>query len=154
MFNPLLNRTIRNGFDVQTVCADKAYLSNENLELAEKHKVAIYIPFKSNSVPGEPGTVWDRLLGFFTFSREEFLAKYHARSNVESTFSRVKAKFRDHVRCKTDVAMRNEVLLKLLCHNIVVVHQAVIELGIEGKFWPEKRRTEERSILKFANSAV
>jgi hypothetical protein len=34
--------------------------------------------------------------------------------------------------------MKNEVLLKLLCHNTVVVHQAIIELGIEGTFWPEK----------------
>jgi len=34
--------------------------------------------------------------------------------------------------------MKNEVLLKLLCHNVVVVHQALIELGIEVEFWPEK----------------
>ena len=47
----------------------------------------------------------------------------------------VKVKFRDSVRSKTDTAMRNEVLLKLLCHNVVVVHQATIELGIEGAFW-------------------
>jgi len=24
----------------------------------------------------------------------------------------------------------------LLCHNVVVVHQAIVELGIEGTFWP------------------
>lgn len=48
----------------------------------------------------------------------------------------VKAKFRDDVRSRTDIAMKNEVLLKFLCHNIVVVHQAVIELGIEAEFWP------------------
>ena len=33
---------------------------------------------------------------------------YHKRSNVESTFSMIKAKFRDHVRSKTPVAMVNE----------------------------------------------
>ena len=53
-------------------------------------------------------------------------------------FAMVKAKFRDHVRSKTDVAMQNEVLCKFVCHNIVVVHSAIIELGIEGTFWPEK----------------
>jgi hypothetical protein len=47
----------------------------------------------------------------------------------------VKAKFRDSVWSKTDVAMKNEVLCKFLCHNIVVVHQAIAELGIEAKFW-------------------
>ena len=58
----------------------------------------------------------------------------------------VKAKFRDHVRSKSDVAMKNETLLKLLCHNVVVVHQAIIELGIEGTFWPEKPG-ERREVL-------
>jgi hypothetical protein len=29
-------------------------------------------------------------------------------------------------------------LLAVLGHNVVVVHQAIIELGIEGTFWPEK----------------
>jgi hypothetical protein len=50
----------------------------------------------------------------------------------------VKAKFRDHVRSKTDVAMKNEVLCKLLCHNISCVIQSQCELGIEATFWPEK----------------
>ena len=60
----------------------------------------------------------------------------------------VKAKFKDSVRSKSDTAMKNEVLLKFLCHNIVVVHQAIIELGVETTFWPEKREGESR-ILKF-----
>jgi hypothetical protein len=55
----------------------------------------------------------------------------------------VKAKFRDHVRSKSDTAMKNEVLLKFLCHNVVVVHQAIIELGIEGTFWPEKGERQD-----------
>ena len=46
----------------------------------------------------------------------------------------MKAKFRDHVRSRTDVAMKNEVLCKILCHNICVVHQSHIELGIEPEF--------------------
>src|ERR671924_1861732 len=62
-------------------------------------------------------------------------AHYHKRSNVESTFSMIKAKFRDHVRSKTDAAMRNEVLYKILCHNICCVIQAMYELGIEPTFW-------------------
>jgi hypothetical protein len=33
--------------------------------------------------------------------------------------------------------MKNEVLCKFLCHNIVVVHRTIIELGIEPIFWGE-----------------
>jgi transposase len=150
LFRPLVERTLANGFKMETVCADKGYLSKENLELAAKHGAAPFIPFKSNSVPGEPGTLWDRLFGFFQFNRADFLTRYHARSNVESTFSMVKAKFRDHVRSKTDVAMKNEVLLKFLCHNLVVVHQAITELGIEATFWPED--AGERRVIPFCRN--
>jgi transposase len=135
-FKPLVESTVANGFKVNEVCGDKAYLSRENLELVNGIGGTAYIPFKSNSAPGEIGTLWEKMFGYFQFRRQEFLGHYHQRSNAESAFSMVKAKFRDHVRSKTDTAMKNEVLCKFLCHNVVVVHQAIIELGIEGAFWP------------------
>ena len=150
MFRPLLEQTIGNGFRPQTVCADKGYLSRENLEIAVKHNAVPFIPFKINSVPGEAGTLWERLFSYFQFNRADFLARYHARSNVESTFSMVKAKFRDHVRSKSDTSMKNEVLLKFLCHNIVVVHQAIVELGIVPVFWPEGDGCAQgRDVIRF-----
>ncbi len=79
---------------------------------------------------------------YFQFRREEFLKHYHQRSNVESTFSMVKAKFRDHVRSRGDVSMKNEVLCKLLCHNICCVIQSQCELGIEPVFWQDERAEE------------
>jgi transposase len=135
-FKPLLDATVAAGFKPTDVVADKAYLSHENLEAVVKHGATPFIPFKSNSIPGEAGTVWEKMYGFFMFNRAEFLTRYHQRSNVESTFSMVKAKFGDSVRSKTDTAMKNEVLCKFLCHNIVVVHQAIEELGIAANFWP------------------
>jgi hypothetical protein len=61
----------------------------------------------------------------------------------------VKAKFRDSVRSKNDVAMKNEVLLEFLCHNIVVVHQAIVELGIDPVFWPKGSEPAGRDIIPF-----
>ena len=72
---------------------------------------------------------------YYQFNREDFMAHYHQRSNAESVFSMVKAKFRDNVRSRTDVAMKNEVLCKLLCHNICCVIKSHLELGIEPVFW-------------------
>ncbi len=46
---------------------------------------------------------------------------YHKRSNVESTFSMMKRKFGDAVRSKSDTAMVNEVLCKVLAHNLCVL---------------------------------
>lgn len=67
----------------------------------------------------------------FQYRRDDFLAHYHKRSNVESTFSMLKRKFGDSLRSRTDTAMRNEVLCKVLCHNIVVLIHEMRELGID-----------------------
>ena len=73
-----------------------------------------YIPFKSNNVAGEAGSLWEKMFHYYSLNKDEFLDHYHKRSNVESTFSMVKAMFRDSVRSKTKVAMKNEVLGKFL----------------------------------------
>lgn len=131
----LVQTTAAAGFTVKEVPADKAYLSHENLNLLDGMGAVPYIPFKVNSVPGESGTVWEKMFLYYQLRRQDFLGHYHQRSNAESTFGMVKAKFRDHVRSKTDVAMKNEVLCKFLCHNICVIIQSQCELGIEPVFW-------------------
>ncbi len=47
-----------------------------------------------------------------------------------------------HVHSKTDVVMKNGALCKFLCHNIVVVHQSQIELGIEPVFWGKQQKDD------------
>jgi hypothetical protein len=56
-------------------------------------------------------------------------------SNVESTFSMIKAKFDDSVRSKTDTAMVNEAMCKVLRHNACCLIQSACELGVEATFW-------------------
>ena len=151
-FKPLVEATAQN-FAVQTVTADKGYLGKENLEPVAGVGGTAYVPFKSNSVAGEAGTLWEKMFFFYNFKRDEFLKHYHQRSNAESTFSMVKAKFRDHVRSKTDVAMKNEVLCKFLCHNSCVVHQSQVELGIEPVFWGDKPACDGPAVLPFVQRA-
>jgi hypothetical protein len=43
--------------------------------------------------------------------------------------------------------MKNEVLCKFLCHNVVVVHQSHVELGIEPVFWKEEPQPDNRDVL-------
>ena len=69
--------------------------------------------------------------------RDEFLQHYHKRSNIESTFSMIKRKFRDSLRSKTETAMVNETLCKVLCHNLVVLIHEMHELGIDPMFWSD-----------------
>ncbi len=71
---------------------------------------------------------------YFLWRHDDYLAHYHKRSNVETTFSMIKRKFGDSVRSKTDTAMANEVLCKVLCHNLVVLIHEIHELGIDATF--------------------
>jgi transposase len=139
MLPGLMKATAKN-FNVKEVSADKAYSSIENLETVAEMGATPYIPFKV-SATGGAGGLWEKFYHYYQYNKPEFLQHYHKRSNVESTFSMIKAKFRDHIRSRSDIAMVNEVLCKLLCHNICCVIQSQCELGIEPVFWGEAENT-------------
>jgi transposase len=150
-FKPLVEKTAEN-FTVTEVPADKAYLSHDNLALVQSLGGTAFVPYKVNSQAGEVDSLWEKMYFYYQYRRQEFLKHYHQRSNMESTFSMVKAKFRDSVRSKTDVAMQNEVLCKFLCHNLCVIHQSHIDLGIEPVFWGEGVRHAEATARRPAAS--
>ena len=120
-------------FALAEVSADKAYLGHENLAAIEAAGAIPYVPFKSNS-QGEGSAAWRKMWAVFMFKQEEFLAAYHKRSNVETTFSAVKRKFGHAVRSKKFIAQVNEILCKVLCHNLSCLVHAMHELGIEPSF--------------------
>src|SRR5262245_6328637 len=107
---PLMQETAQR-FQIKDLAADKAYLAESNLQAIADIGANAFIPFKSNSGPTRPG-VWNNAYHYFNLHREEFLSRYHVRSNIESTFSMVKRKFGDAVKAKNNRSMRNEVLAK------------------------------------------
>lgn len=151
-FKPLVDATAKN-FLMQAVSADKAYSSKDNLQTVVDHTAMPYIPFKSNIKRPEicrlgptrmadhrataikKGDLWRRMYHYYEFNHAWFMSQYHKRSNVESTFSMIKAKFGDALRSKTEVAQVNEALCKVLAHNICCLIQSMFELKIEPEFW-------------------
>ncbi len=95
----LVDTTARN-FQLREISADKGYGSVSNYKAVQRHGATPYIAFKSIHT-GRAEGLWKKMFHYFQFRRDEFLAHDHKRSNVESTFSMIKAKFRDHVRSKT-----------------------------------------------------
>ncbi len=67
---------------------------------------------------------------YFMYNRDDFLQYYHKRSNSETVFHMIKSKFGNYVRSNEWTAQVNEVLLKVLCHNITVIIHEIYELGI------------------------
>src|SRR5215213_6684768 len=136
-FKPLLEQTAKAGFNMVEVSADKGYISGDNLQAVVDHGATPYIPFKTN-VTGKRGSeLWKKLFHYYSFKREEFLVHYHKRSNVETVFSMIKARFGERLRSKSETAQINEALTKVLCHNLCVVIQSMYELDVTPEFWSE-----------------
>ncbi|MBU3896903.1 MAG: transposase [Nanoarchaeota archaeon] len=132
-FKELINDTSSN-FNVCEMSADKAYMSRNNLELVDSLGGKAYIPFRSNVTGKQRGSkLWGKMYHYFKYNNEDFMKHYHLRSNVESTFSMIKRKFGDTVRSKDKTAQFNEILCKILCHNICVVIHEMHEMGFYKK---------------------
>ena len=125
----LIDATTREGFNVKEVSGDLGYSSVSNLQAIVDAGATPYIPFKNNATAARGG-IWAQMFHLYSLRREEFLSRYHQRSNVETTFHMVKSKFGDSVRSKTNRAMANEVRAKILCHNICCLIQAMYEFGV------------------------
>lgn len=138
---PSLTRETAENFKINEVSADKAYGSFENYNVIEQCGGMPFIMFKDNHTAkgfqlstGRGSNLWTKMYHYFQFNQDEYLKHYHKRSNVETTFSMIKAKFGGYVRSKTEVAMVNECLCKIICHNICVLIQEMHELGIDVDF--------------------
>ena len=92
-----------------------------------------FIAFKG-SATGAAGGTFGQMFHYFMFKRDEFLAPLPPAVQCGITFSMMKRKFGDGLRSKTDIAMVNETLCKVLCHNLVVLIHEMYELGIDPMF--------------------
>jgi transposase len=130
---PALVETSAKSFKMLEVSADKGYSSQDCHAAIANVGAKPFIMFKDNATGGIGG-LFGKMFHYFQFKREDFLQHYHRRSNVESTVMMIKSKFGDSVRSKTEIAAKNEVLCKVLCHNICCLVSAIYELGIQPVF--------------------
>jgi transposase len=121
-------------YPMAEVSADKGYLSKLNAEVIAKYGAVPYISFKDNSKGRAGPKAWRAMWHHFEAERDDYLAHYHRRSNVETVFHMVKAKFGERLKSRTLTAQYNEILLKYLCHNLSCLAMAIHTLGLDPKF--------------------
>ncbi len=139
-------RTAEIGFSIKEMSADCAYGSNVNFTAVEATGGTFYPMFKANTT-GACGGSFQKAFHYFGLNKEEYLTHYHKRSNVESTVSMIKRKFGDAVKSKNDLAQKNEVYAKFVCHNLCVLIQEMYVIGIDPTFCGNSRN--EMASLKF-----
>jgi transposase len=144
---PSLLATTKERFTVKELSGDKQYASAANFMAIQESGATPYIAFRQGITGRRTGGAFARAFHYFCLNRQEFMAHYHKRSNVESTFSAIKRKFGDYVRSKTNTAMVNESLCKILCHNIVVLIHEAHELGIAPTFWADSAPAQKLAII-------
>ena len=92
-----------------------------------------FIMFKKNSQAGG-SKAWQDAFKSLIARPDEWLNNYHKRSNVESTFGALKAKFGETLKSKKYVAQVNEVLCKVIAYNITVLIEAVYSDDLDINF--------------------
>jgi transposase len=134
-FVTLIEETSKH-FQIKRVMADKAYLSAVNLRYVDDKGGVAFVPFKKNSRLGNKArdSVWQSLYWFFHLQNDRFRKFYGRRANVECTFSMIKRKFGERLRSKSVSAQMNEILCKILCHNICCVIHARHRMSIKPDF--------------------
>jgi len=122
-------------FSMEEMVADRAYSSRALMKFLDNLGLVPRIPFKKNVNGKSMGTrIWRRMFLDFQTNREEYMHKYHQRSNIEASFSMLKRRFGPHLLTKTFIANTNEIKAKVLCHNICVLIQELFESGIQIDF--------------------
>jgi hypothetical protein len=121
------------------VSADRGDAGRKNADASAGVGATPFIAFASHHRRNGGGTS-EKMYSYFSSRHTEILLYCHKRSNVESMFSMMKRKFGGGLRSKTDVAMVNETLCKVLCHLVVLIH-AMDELGIDPVFWAGEAAT-------------
>ncbi|MBN1275500.1 IS5 family transposase [Candidatus Woesearchaeota archaeon] len=130
MFNDVVGNYTKY-FNMPDFVADKAYLSRDILKTIKKLGMNPYIPFKKNSIQAAKGAmIWSQMYAEFMTNREEFMQKYHRRSNIETSFHMLKMRFGNHCMTRTFHAQTNEIKIKTLCLNLCILIQEMFERQI------------------------
>ena len=135
---PGLANTAALSFDVQEVSADKAYSGHRNLNAIAAAGAKPLIPFKDNTVPRrcEPGRTDTpdgqyRMVKGISFLR---LQPGGVQSALSQALKRGDDLLDDQDEIRRVRSVQDEVLAKILCHNICVLIQSFYELGITPSF--------------------
>jgi len=132
---PILLERLNANFNPKEVSADRGYSAKRIHQIIQAMNATPFILFKSITNPkkGDP-QIWKEMHLYFSTKKEWYLNHYHKRSNVETTFSMIKLKLGEFLRCKNFESQRNELMMKFICHNICCLISEIFESDVHIDF--------------------
>jgi transposase len=132
---PKILKALQGNFNPKRISGDKAYSSYRVHQIVQSLGAIPFIVFKENAnpLPNSP-KIWKMMFDYFKNNKEEFMMYYHKRSNVETVFSMIKLRLGEFLKCRNFTAQRNELVMKLICHNICCLVQEIFERKVKIDF--------------------
>jgi transposase len=122
-------------FDMEDFVADKAYSSREIMNFIDALGLNPYIPFKSNATGKAKGSlIWSKMYKQFINNREQYMNRYHERSNIETANHMIKTRFGDSLKTKNFEGNVVEIKAKIICHNLCCLIAQIYENDIHIDF--------------------
>lgn len=129
----LLARAKALGYTARYVLGDLLYSTEGIMDAILAFGAEPVIPFKSiyssNRLPASP--LMKRFYKLLLADRETFQKRYNSRPLIEAGISALKRRFSEGINSREPIARVNEILLKVLCHNINCLIHAVVEHGLD-----------------------
>jgi len=134
-FKPLVSEANKI-FEIKELYADGAYFSQKNFNLCHSLKIKAYIKPREDAILKKFGnSVWNNSIDRYMNDLEKGdERRYTLRANVECAFHMIKSVFSDVLRHKTFEGRINELLSRIVCHNIRCLVYAYFKEDIKFPF--------------------
>lgn len=115
-------------WELGNVYADSGYLSVNNCWVIKEKGGTPYIrPKKTTTGKRNNGRAFTEMIEEYKENKEDWMKKYHQRSNIEAVFSSLKRKLGGYVTSIKRRIQHTEVALKIIVYNLMILAKKIVE---------------------------
>lgn len=115
-------------WEIGDVYADSGYLSVNNCWVIKEKGGTPYIrPKKTTTGRRNNGSAFTEMIERYKENKEEWMKKYHQRSNIEAVFSALKRRLGGYVTSIKRCIQHTEVALKIIVYNLMILVRKRVE---------------------------
>ena len=123
-----LEKLLESLYDLGDVYADSGYLSVNNCwVIVMKGGVPFIRPKKTTTGKNKHENPFTEMIERYDQNKEEWMKKYHQRSNIEAVFSSLKRRLGGFVTSIKRQIQHTEIALKIIVYNLMILVRKIVE---------------------------